>query len=716
MSRYILQIKCMSDICVSDGGVYNSSVDIDICYDRMGFPFIPAKRIKGCLRECAQELNDWGEDIPEDIIFGTQGSSRGNLLIRNAYIKDYADMQKEVQKGAGNILVHPQNILKNFTYFRTQTSIDQDTGVAEENSLRTMRVVKKGVLFEAEVLLDNVYEEAVRRCCHILKHMGVSRTRGLGEVCVTLLSDEKKKENSRTVKWIDGADKLEYSLYLEEPVICKSVNGQEARTMDYIDGAKILGLIAQRSKADGKQAFINLMEKGDLICSNAYLSKDDIRYIEVPATLYSIKNNKKEYVDKVYTSTDQEKEYSDKGRQLNPIKHAYVNYGSGQALCVLDVEIEERYHHRRPSDKGIGHVKEDDREKDSMFYQMASICKGQTFKGTITGSTEQIKKVYEYLTKDSSVWIGQSKGTEYGKTQLQVTKTEKQKKEYVKQKEFIAILQSPTIIYGNNAAYSTKVKDLREEILPRALDTVKRNEEKEQNYIRFVTVGGFNVTWGYRKPMLEAFDKGSVLLFSFDEEVELCINEPYWVGERCNEGYGEVMFYPLRKEGRSCNEYANVEGKNTSDTGKINGKDSEFLQQLIGLTFERFLTSDCMIRTKEKEVEKILAFASAKPTINNMILMCKEMNGLDQVKNAIRERYGKKSENKQNKGNVANSIVNYVEDNVQDLVEKYLKIYGVTDINIPEEKIAFDFLAAFLLQLKYALRAKEIVRKEEKNE
>lgn len=137
---------------------------------------------------------------------------------------------------------------------------------------------------------------------------------------------------------------------------------------------------------------------------------------------------------------------------------------------------------------------------------------------------------------------------------------------------------------------------------------------------------------------------------------------------------------------------------------------------MIGLTFERFLTSDCMIRTKEKEVEKILAFASAKPTINNMILMCKEMNGLDQVKNAIRERYGKKSENKQNKGNVANSIVNYVEDNVQDLVEKYLKIYGVTDINISEEKIAFDFLAAFLLQLKYALRAKAIVRKEEKNE
>ena len=53
MSKYLLEITLQSDMCVSDGGVYNSSVDIEVCYDSYGFPYIPAKRIRGCLRECA---------------------------------------------------------------------------------------------------------------------------------------------------------------------------------------------------------------------------------------------------------------------------------------------------------------------------------------------------------------------------------------------------------------------------------------------------------------------------------------------------------------------------------------------------------------------------------------------------------------------------------------------------------------------------------------
>ena len=55
MGKYQIKIELLSDLCVSDGGVYNSSLDTDICYDAYGFPFIPAKRLKGCLRECAQE-------------------------------------------------------------------------------------------------------------------------------------------------------------------------------------------------------------------------------------------------------------------------------------------------------------------------------------------------------------------------------------------------------------------------------------------------------------------------------------------------------------------------------------------------------------------------------------------------------------------------------------------------------------------------------------
>lgn len=70
MTDYLMKIRLLSDLCVADGGIYNSSIDTDICYDSYGLPFIPAKRIKGCLRECGIELRDWGEELPLEEIFG----------------------------------------------------------------------------------------------------------------------------------------------------------------------------------------------------------------------------------------------------------------------------------------------------------------------------------------------------------------------------------------------------------------------------------------------------------------------------------------------------------------------------------------------------------------------------------------------------------------------------------------------------------------------
>ena len=63
MTDYLMKIRLLSDLCVADGGIYNSSIDTDICYDSYGLPFIPAKRIKGCLRECGIELRDWGKNF-----------------------------------------------------------------------------------------------------------------------------------------------------------------------------------------------------------------------------------------------------------------------------------------------------------------------------------------------------------------------------------------------------------------------------------------------------------------------------------------------------------------------------------------------------------------------------------------------------------------------------------------------------------------------------
>ncbi len=242
-----------------------------------------------------------------------------------------------------------QNVISHFTYTRTQTRLNEETGIAEDGSLRTTRVVKKGQRFCAEVLLETDYRQDLEMCCAVLKHMGISRTRGLGEVSVTLESCSGKEQGDASISGTDAppaeADVLEYELYLEDPVVCKSVNGGEENTQDYIDGGKILGILLERADAREREA---LLSDRSLIFSNAYLSIDGKRSVEVPASLYGIKNNSTEYVDKTARETCEQKDTE----QFNQIKHCYICWKEPQKLILRHVDMEERYHHRRPEDKG----------------------------------------------------------------------------------------------------------------------------------------------------------------------------------------------------------------------------------------------------------------------------------------------------------------------------------------------------------------------------
>ena len=51
-----IKIELLSDLCTASGEAHNSLIDSDVTYDEWGIPYIPAKRLKGCIREAALEL------------------------------------------------------------------------------------------------------------------------------------------------------------------------------------------------------------------------------------------------------------------------------------------------------------------------------------------------------------------------------------------------------------------------------------------------------------------------------------------------------------------------------------------------------------------------------------------------------------------------------------------------------------------------------------
>ena len=74
--KIVVELK--SDLMTGSGSGFAGVVDSDIEYELYGLPFIPAKRLKGCLRECAEEIKDSDSKYQAafDKLFGKPGRER----------------------------------------------------------------------------------------------------------------------------------------------------------------------------------------------------------------------------------------------------------------------------------------------------------------------------------------------------------------------------------------------------------------------------------------------------------------------------------------------------------------------------------------------------------------------------------------------------------------------------------------------------------------
>ena len=647
MKKARIKMKLLSDLCVSDGSSYTSVVNVDVCYDTYGFPYIPAKRIKGCLRECAIELSDWGWKNNEQIyldeerindLFGNEEHA-GKICMGNAYLDKYEEQISKI--ATDNVLFHPQNVLSTFSYVRDQAKVVYATGGGE--MLRSNRVVNKGLEFYAEVEYDPVYEEELTTCCKILTHMGMHRARGYGEVKAEIIDDlSDYVRESNKPEWLEGANKLSYTIYLEDAVICQSVAGNTKVTMDYIDGGKILGLIAGKLREEGISLsdFYTLgkeEETNEFICSNAYIGENNKRYTEAPGCYYSIKNESSEYINKLYPESKKEK---DKNWQLNMMKHCYV-YEENDKLKQKYVNVGESYHHRRPADKSIGHAIEGN------FYQMESISKGQEFYGFILGSSKQIKKVYELL--EGIQHIGYSKNTEYGKVYIQITGLEKEEKQaFDKSKELVVKLEAPVIVYNEKAFYSTDSKDLVAEIMTE----FKIDESKLEcvdKYLKYVRLGGYNVTWQHRKPTIDAFDKGTVLHFVFKEPVELPKADKVFLGERVTEGFGETTVYSINsmnekaKELRIC-KFSDDEETKTGNKYEVQA--GSLVEPICISLYRKYLEVKAIEKAQDYYNEIEQEYHSVYKSIVRKLMECQNYTSMSEFKSAIEGKYDGKSDKK----------------------------------------------------------------------
>jgi CRISPR-associated protein Csx10 len=198
MNTYKLVIKLKSSTLVGSGVGFGAEIDTDIIFDELGLPYIPAKRIKGCLRDSIEEIEHLfsiagidKDKIDIEKTFGKAGDQdAAPVYFSNLYLPNYKNIREWLRylidryKG----LITHKRIIEYFTEIYQQTKINNN-GAAENHSLRTIRVLKKGLSFEGEISID-IEEEVVFNtlclACQNLCRLGTKRNRGFGEVTCQL--------------------------------------------------------------------------------------------------------------------------------------------------------------------------------------------------------------------------------------------------------------------------------------------------------------------------------------------------------------------------------------------------------------------------------------------------------------------------------------------------------------------------------------------------
>lgn len=525
-------IELLSDLCVSNGESFGSRIDTDISYDTFGIPIIKAKSLKGCLREVSEELEDI-KAVPDgftDKVFGCFGDVLpSSLIIQNAHPTNYSELICDVQSNKLS-----QNVVREcYTYTRVQTSIDGQTGTAKKGTLRNKRVLSRGLTFVCEYTVGKEEEKDFLKCITALRYIGMNRTRGLGAVkCRPLQSDKISfSENSEKSKFKEN-EYIEYALHTISPII----PSENCKT-EYIPAASVIGLCFNRL---GRDNMLKVLDS-KTIFTNAYVSDGKNQFFSAPAFLAKQKDSDMS----VYLFDTPAFEKADlSAYEIKTLKktNIYISPDFSE-LKSISIKKEINYHHKQsqinPGTVEIGN-----------FYQLNSFSAQQCFIGRIYGNPEILDMISNSLSGETYHNIGYYRSSGYGQCKIRISK---KSKEFSSKKEtdIIAVwLKSPVIIYDDYGMACVKPQvfaDYFNTVLQKEIGaslSVKDDlYEIPKTYLNYTNLDGYNNTWGMNKPVIRAFESGSVFVFKLDKKADISLMDFLFVGERTNEGYGEIAVF-----------------------------------------------------------------------------------------------------------------------------------------------------------------------------
>lgn len=563
-----LTIRLKSDMCAGNGESVGYGIDSDICTDNYGFPYIPGKRIMGCLRDVALQLKEYGLVVKDDEgqaanidklidgIFGTADGREGILNISNATISNidslhsYIDMLKK-EDGKKDYLIRQcteEKIIRAFSNVRGQTRIDE-RGKAKAGSLRFIRVLNhynpfdgKELEFKCDIDVSKLNKEQVclvENSCKAFRHMGLNRNRGLGNIEVVLDKsdyDEKQTENAENnidMSYNNGEQiMLSYQVEFDSPITVQ----EYLEDASQIKARTMIGMFSSLYLRDGKNAdeiFEKLFLDGTVKWSSLTPVINGITSDPVSAMIMKLKNGNGKLINSFACD---DKDW--KKKKPKSMDGYYASYSdSDKILYVSQPESETSYHNRmNVTDKSEG--------TKGGLYMQDSLKQGMIYGGYVILPKDMLQVVSKLLSV-RSIRFGRSKKAQYGMATIKNIKASGYSCENVQLKDgeaVFAILLSDLVLQKDAAIQidNSYVRQAISEVT--GLENIITDGFND--LCRYHVITGYNNMWHMQKPKIQAVMGGSV--YCFRGKSSSCPSEII-IGEYQQEGLGRIKLVPMSK-------------------------------------------------------------------------------------------------------------------------------------------------------------------------
>lgn len=558
-----LEIILNSDLCAGNGESAGNSIDSDVCIDDAGIPYIPSRRIKGCLKQAAFDLKKMGYTLASDSniidLFGDAYGNEGAFSICDAMIKDangirqYLNTEIKNSDNSDEIkdMAHASKIVNLFTSVRGQTMLDD--GCKVDNSLRFTRGVNQydplsldkdeKLAFYAPIYFNfcdddkKKLRELFDACCKATRHIGHSRNRGLGNVSIKLCEDGAKQVNMLFTENDNKADidcseadkpvKISYKVVLNSPLTlpgCDELNTS-------VPARSVIGCMAGYYLHSGSakdEDFRKLFLDGTVSWSGLTPVIEGEISVPVPMMIVRLKNGGNKLINNLMEKDDAWK------KQKPKTLDGSFTVQTQNGYKIAEPSIHTYYHY------AINGTQQDDNNNENntkMLYMQESIDAGAVYGGTIICPVNMKDKVLKCLY-EARIQFGRSKSAQYATCSLYANPEVEEYKNnirHVKTGEKMYVVLQSDLALLDTGVYRTDSACIREAI-GKKLNLSSDIAENSLDYCRYHVIGGFQSTWQLQKPQIPVVRAGSVYCFKVKEECD--IPQTIRIGEFAQEGMG----------------------------------------------------------------------------------------------------------------------------------------------------------------------------------